>query len=145
MRTLRQSPSRRRRILIAEDDPEMRDLVAAVLEADGYQVEAVSDGAQLLERLADAYLRAALAPYDLIITDHRMPRVHGMEVLRGLSGAGGPQVILMTAFGGADLRRQARHLGAVAVFDKPFELDDLRTAVDFALSGDHGERERQGA
>lgn len=123
-----------RRILVADDDPEMRSLVCAALQADGYEVESAHDGAELLQILADAYLHTTPRQYDLIITDHRMPRIKGMEVIKGLRGGHGPPVILMTAFGGPEMRHLAKELGAAAVFDKPFEMDDLRTAVEFIFS-----------
>ena len=122
-------------ILVADDDFEMVSLVAAALERDGHHVEVAGDGAELLERLADAYLGGDSMRFDLIVTDHRMPRVAGMDVLRGLGLSGHtPPVILMTAFGGAEMRELAKKWGAVAVFDKPFEMDDLRTAVQFVFS-----------
>jgi DNA-binding NtrC family response regulator len=69
-------------------------------------------------------------PLDLIITDVRMHGVTGLEILAGLrENDWSTPVILMTAFGDAELHAEAMRLGALAVLDKPFELDALRTLV----------------
>ncbi len=123
------------RILLAEDDRDMRTLIATALVRDGYDVVEVGDGAELLTNLAEDYLSRSRAKFDLVITDHRMPRVAGLDVLRGLRlSRNTPPVILITAFGGREMRSLAKSLGAVAVFDKPFQMDDLRTAVQFVFS-----------
>jgi len=125
----------RRRILLAEDDREMRVLIASALCRDGYEVVEVNDGAELLTQMAEAYLSPEVGQFDLVITDHRMPRVAGLDVLRGLRlSHDTPPVILITAFGGREMRTTAKSLGAVAVFDKPFQMEDLRTAVQFVFS-----------
>lgn len=130
-----QKRPRRKRILLADDDCEMRSLIAVALARDGFDVVEARDGAELLSRLAEAFVRSDSPRFDLIITDHRMPRVAGLDVLRGLRlSHNAPPVILITAFGGREMRNVARSLGAVAVFDKPFQMDDLRTAVQFVFS-----------
>jgi DNA-binding response OmpR family regulator len=59
-----------------------------------------------------------------------MPGITGIEVLRGLPpGRGYPPVILITAFGDKKTHRQAEQFGAIAIFDKPFEIDDLLAKV----------------
>jgi len=126
---------RHERILLAEDDPEMRALITSALVRDGFDVVEANDGAELLSHLAEAYVSRGALQFDLIITDHRMPRVAGLDVLRGLRlSKSAPPVILITAFGGSEMRAVAKSLGAVAVFDKPFQMDDLRTAVHFVFS-----------
>jgi CheY-like chemotaxis protein len=113
------------RIIVAEDDAAMRALVVEALRKDGYDVCAVADGASLLDRLGGPLSR----PFDLIITDIRMPACDGLSVVASLRAKEcAIPVILMTAFGDAAARDSARRLDAV-LLDKPFELDDLRTAV----------------
>jgi CheY-like chemotaxis protein len=121
---------RPRRILIAEDDYEMRRLLVAALRRDGYEVTEADNGLRLLSQLYSPLHYGIRADVDLIISDIRMPGVDGLEVLSGLqSYDGAPPVILITAFGDRQVHAEANRLGAVALFDKPFDLDDLRTFV----------------
>lgn len=116
------------RILLAEDDDEWRDLIALTLRRDGHYVIEASDGGRLLVRMAAAYKRTQDS-FDLVISDIRMPVCSGLQVLEALRYAHWPTpVILMTAFGDEATRNRVEKLGAV-LFDKPFDLDDLRTAV----------------
>jgi len=123
------------RILVAEDDDEMRVLLCRALARDGYEIRDTKDGTELLERLADSYTTGTTdEDYDLIISDVRMPGWTGLQLLAGLRGIRGLPIILITAFGDAGLHQRARLLGAVATLDKPFDLDDLRTLVCHVLS-----------
>jgi CheY-like chemotaxis protein len=125
MRAVRPEPNGSVRIMVAEDDAAMRDLVVEALSQDGYAVSSVADGAALFDQLGE--LEAA--PFDLIISDIRMPVCDGLSVVATLrTRQCTTPVILMTAFGDAAARESATRLNAV-LLDKPFELDDLRTAV----------------
>jgi DNA-binding response OmpR family regulator len=121
----------RYRILLAEDDPELRSLLAMALWRDCFDVVVARDGGDLLEKLGDALLRGPTdCPFDLIISDERMPGWSGLQMPAGLRNAPGhPPVVLMTAFGSADFHSRAQALGAAASLDKPFELDMLRAVV----------------
>jgi DNA-binding response OmpR family regulator len=114
---------RRRRALIAEDDAEMRALVAVALRAEGFAVDEADDGRQL-------WLKTLLGePYDLVVSDLRLPIVDGLTVLEDLhERAPSTLVVLMTAFSDDDTRARAERLGAL-LFDKPFKLDELRAAA----------------
>ena len=69
-------------------------------------------------------------PADVIVSDERMPGVLGSEVLAGLREAQWPTpFILITGFGDEKTHQEAFRLGASAVFDKPFDLDDLRQTI----------------
>jgi DNA-binding response OmpR family regulator len=118
------------RILVAEDDDEMRRLVVEALRKDGYDVVAVNDGGRLLVALAHGFVdRGGADLADLVVSDVRMPVCTGMQILEQLRAAHWHvPMILMTAFGDPATREHARTLGAL-LFDKPFDLDDLRTAV----------------
>ena len=127
------------RVLLADDDGALRNLIAATLRADGYSVVEVSDGTELLDLIGSLLLFDADAdPLDLIISDFQMPGFSGLDVLADLRSCGlRTQVLLITAFGSEEVRAQARRLGAVAVMDKPFGMDDLRAAVyGIAAPGD---------
>ena len=117
------------RILVAEDDEEMRSAVVETLRNDGYEVSEAFDGGRLLIALARKYHVEETHPIDLLISDVRMPVCTGVQILEQMRAASSSlPVILMTAFGDEATREQARLLGAV-LFDKPFSIDDLRTAV----------------
>jgi two-component system response regulator AtoC len=118
----------RRRILIAEDDEDMRHLVGETLSRDGYQVQEAADGT-LLQARAALPAGNAREPFDLIISDIRLPGLTGLEVLERLRRAGRKvPVILMTAFVDERTLAMAASLGSVLI-SKPFELDDLRQVV----------------
>jgi CheY-like chemotaxis protein len=127
------------RILVAEDDAEMRRLVTDALREDGYEVVELADGGRLLVDIAARLKAAPEGDYediDLIVSDIRMPICTGLQILEALRQAHWrTPVILMTAFGDKATRRQAESLRAV-LFDKPFDLDDLRTAVANLLPSD---------
>ena len=118
-------------IVLAEDDYEMRTLLAVTLVKAGYKVVECPDGWRLLEHLEGHILLDSEAEkIDLIISDIRMPGITGIEILRGLPQRSGyPPVILITAFGDKKTHCQAEQFGAAAIFDKPFEIDDLLAKV----------------
>jgi len=113
------------RILVVDDDPESRDLLREVLEANGYpQVEAVADGLAAREALA----RDDDCP--IIIADLHMPNESGLELLRNLRKQNAKhQIILMSSYFSVAERKSARDLGAFALLDKPFRLSDLLQVV----------------
>jgi len=129
----RPDPSPRRpRVAVAEDNLEMRRLIAGMLRGDGYEVVEAGDGSELISRLES--LSGATGParttVELIVSDLRMPGLSGMDVLGAIrDGAGRTPFILITAFGDEQTHRAANELGAAAVLDKPFDLDVLRALV----------------
>ena len=127
---MRAPSARPARILVAEDDLEMRRLVIDSLRRDGHDVVDVTDGGQLLVRISDFYrLCSTPEPIDLILTDVQMPVCTGFDIIKGLRDAHwATPVIIMTAFGDADARARAKKLNAV-LLDKPFEMIALRTHV----------------
>jgi DNA-binding response OmpR family regulator len=140
---------RRPRVLVADDDVEMRHLVAESLRRDDYDVVEESDGGRLLVRVASVYSFDRLNdPFDLIVSDIRMPVCSGLAILKGLREARWTTpVILMTAFGDDETRERAEKLGAL-LFDKPFKMDVLRLVVRGLLldrkKDEHPSRQHQG-
>ena len=129
--------SRSFRVLLAEDDAEMRGIVAEALREDGLEVVELSDGGRLLVDISTR-LKAGRGDesIDLIVSDIRMPICTGLQILAALRDAHWhTPVILMTAFGDEATRKHAGSLKAV-LFDKPFDIDDLRTAVANLLPRD---------
>ncbi len=118
-------------ILLAEDNYEMRALLALVISGAGYEVVECPDGWRLLEYLSPYIFPSSKhGKVDLIISDIRMPGITGIDILEGLpQGEGYPPIILITAFGDEDTHHQAEQLGVAAMFDKPFEMDDLLDKV----------------
>jgi DNA-binding response OmpR family regulator len=119
------------RVLLAEDDGEMRRLLSAILRRSNCDVIEAKTGSQLWDLIVHGALGTRSEPQvDLIISDVRMPGKSGLEVLSRLrSSDESTPVILITAFGDTDTHAEAHRLGALAVFNKPFELDDLRMIV----------------
>jgi DNA-binding response OmpR family regulator len=116
-------------VLVAEDDHEMRALIAAALRRDGYEVLEVANGAQLMAAFSDRCIKAMRRTPDLVISDVRMPGRTGLDVVAGLRDAHwSVPVVLITAFGDDATHVQAQKLDAI-LFDKPFDIDDLRTVV----------------
>jgi len=116
-------------VLLAEDDREMRHLLAWALRQSGYHVTEVEDGVELIDQVATS--RAAGCDIDLVITDVRMPQVGGLEALGWLQEVGSTvPAVVVTGFGDRRLHEEAKRLGAWAVLDKPFDLDELCAVVD---------------
>lgn len=119
-------------IALAEDDPQLRSLLASALETVGYRVMSVATGEQLVASVRR--LVAEGQPLRLIITDVRMPTLGGLEAAQILRTAGHEvPLIFMTAFGDAWTRSQAADFGAL-LLDKPLSLQVLRRAVTLAIA-----------
>ena len=120
----------RPRVLVAEDDANMRELVAHILRKEGLEVEEIPDGQRLLVRLVEAFLpRRVDAGVDLIVSDVRMPFCSGLDILKKVHLSRYPiPVLLMTAFGEQGLERRVRELGG-RLLDKPFTPLALRQMV----------------
>lgn len=120
----------RHRVLVAEDDAPLRTMVATALRRAGCEVTEAADGAQLLAQLDEASRRGNLEAFHVIVSDVRMPNMSGIEVLSALKRAQRTTpVILVTGYDTEDTYAEACELGAVAVLDKPIDLDILRAAV----------------
>ena len=116
------------KVLVGEDDPHLRRLVAHALRDDGYEVRALSDGGDVLLELGSDG-----RGYSLVVCDVRMPACSGLQVLGAIRRARiDVPVILMSAFADRGLRERIEGQGAF-FFDKPFDMDDLRTAAAHAL------------
>jgi CheY-like chemotaxis protein len=120
---------RTRRVLLAEDDDEMRQLLSSTLRVEGYQITECAHGVKLAW-LLETPSTGSVQPYDIVVSDIRMPGLTALEVMEGLRSQNWPPVILITAFGDAETHETARKLGAVAVLDKPFEMGDFIDVVN---------------
>jgi CheY-like chemotaxis protein len=121
----------RPRVLVAEDDDDLRALIVWGLGTDGYDVVEARNGREAIDEVAGSLLLdEGERPPDLIITDVRMPGVTGVSLLAGIRARGWRiPIIVMTAYDIETMRPEADRLGADVVFSKPFDIDDLRTAA----------------
>jgi CheY-like chemotaxis protein len=119
------------RMLLAEDDDELRKLLLERFRSAGFEVIEAEDGTTVLECLADSILNMDRgSSFDLIVSDIRMPGFTAFHILKSARGAlKSTPVILITAFADAATHNQARSLGAAAIFDKPVDVDDLLRAA----------------
>lgn len=112
-------------VLLAEDDPDLRELLSFCFYQNGYSVTNCADGLSLLEQLQES-LEGTRETIDLVVTDIRMPGLTGLEVLESFFDQPGlPPVICMTAFGDSETHRLAEHFHAAFILDKPFDIDLL--------------------
>ena len=114
-------------VLLVEDEPPVRELVAELLREEGYEVREARDGAEAIRALDDCLLPSGRAC--LILLDMMLPRVDGVGVLRHLAERGTHvPVVAMSAS-----RKQlavAEAAGVDSVVPKPFDLDDLLAVVE---------------
>ncbi|PDT91862.1 response regulator [Bradyrhizobium sp. Y36] len=118
------------KILIADDEDSMRQLVARAIAMDGHQTVTAQDGAEALE-----ILTREDGAFDLLLTDIQMPVMDGIAL--ALSAARDfPELTILLMTGYADQRERASNLNALVhdVVTKPFSVADIRTAVADALA-----------
>ena len=116
-------------VAVADDDDDLRALVIDALQKDGCSTLEAHDGVELLELLRRSLDEPSLRP-DVLVADVKMPRLSGLGVLQALLRAHWPlPSILITAVSDESVETVARRLGAVGVLHKPFDPDDLLTAV----------------
>jgi two-component system, NtrC family, response regulator HydG len=114
-------------LLVADDDPGLRESLERTLTREGYRVVLASDGRAALERVQAGGV-------DLIVTDLRMPGLTGLELLRAAKAImPDVDVILLTAFGTVEEAVQAMKDGAYDFLTKPFRREQLIKLVDKAL------------
>jgi DNA-binding NtrC family response regulator len=106
----------------------MRDLLEEELCDVGYQVAAAAGGHAGLERVRSE-------PFDVVITDLRMPDLDGFDLIRDITAMeGAPHIVMITAFGSIETAIKAVKLGAYDYITKPFEIEELILVIDKALS-----------
>jgi CheY-like chemotaxis protein len=137
-------PPLAKRVLVVDDDPEIRLLARRALEKRGYVTEVAEDGRDALQKVE------SMRPH-LVLLDAMLPYVHGFEVCRRLKGDGRTRdiaVVMMTAiYRGWRFAQDAHEsYGADDYLEKPFHLEDLQRRVEQALKGPESHSEgRQSA
>src|SRR5256712_9284653 len=108
-----------RRVLIADDEESIRHVLTELLEERGYEVRAVTDG-------EDAMRELFARDYDALVTDVRMPKLNGLELIRAAQSTS-PEttIIVMSAYGSHDLAIEAMKAGAYDYLGKPFRPDEV--------------------
>ena len=122
------------KVLIADDEDSMRQLVARAIAMDGHETVTAQDGAEALE-----ILTREGGAFDLLLTDIQMPVMDGIAL--ALSAARDfPKLTILLMTGFADQRERASNLDALVhdVVTKPFSVADIRTAVADALASKKG-------
>jgi len=108
-----------RRVLIADDEESIRHVLTELLSGRGYEVRAVADGDEAARELA-------ARDYDALVTDVRMPRLNGLDLIRAAQSTS-PEttIIVMSAYGSHDLVIEALKAGAYDYLGKPFRPDEV--------------------
>jgi putative nucleotidyltransferase with HDIG domain len=125
--TTNPTPAAAPRILVAEDDTNVRDFCVRLLRMNGYQITAAENGRTALARLNESH-------YDLVLTDLQMPEMGGIELLHQLrQHHPGVDSIVMTAHATVETARDTLKLGAFDYLTKPVTVDDLERTVRRAI------------
>jgi CheY-like chemotaxis protein len=122
------------RILVVEDDDDLREIVSGSLMESGYDVIQASSGMEALHRLEKAFgPQATERAVDLVLSDVRMAEMDGLRLTEHIRSARWPlPVVLMSAFPSPDVRAEARRLRA-ALLPKPFRIESLRLIITITL------------
>lgn len=124
-------------ILLAEDERSVAFSISFALKADGHRIEVVSDGEEAL-----AELTRKPAAFDLLITDHSMPRMNGVEFVKRLRDtAFAGKIVVLSAHLSVENRAAYLALGVDMMVPKPFDVHLLRAAIRQIGSGDLPQQE----
>ena len=127
MRTTDALDPTRPQVLVVDDEPQIRELVAAALRREGYEVTVQPDGEAGLEALRTSR-------FDVLLTDLKMPRMSGLDLIRNAREiTPGLGAVLITAYASTETAVQALRTGADDYLTKPFRLEDLRNTVSRVL------------
>ena len=118
----------KKRILVVEDDEEMRSLLKDFIEAEGFEIDSVGNGSEAFRILVREL-------FDLVISDIRMPGLTGLDIIPGIKKLQ-PEapIIVITAFGSEEVHRRAIERGATAYLENPLRFHDLKTMIHEIMS-----------
>lgn len=118
------------KILIADDEKNMRWILEKNLKSEGFQVVTAEDGEDAFNLFLDE------AP-EMVILDYKMPKLDGMEILKRINKINSTiPVVMITAHGSTDAAVEAMKLGAVDYISKPFDINELKMTIFKALNID---------
>jgi DNA-binding response OmpR family regulator len=115
------------RVLIVDDERNIRKTLSLVLEAEGYEVDVASDGASALAKARERH-------YDIAFVDLHMPLMGGLDLTRSLRAfSEATAIVILTAYGSVSHAVAAMKLGAVDFLEKPFDPKNIRLLVEEIL------------
>jgi len=115
------------RILIIEDEKSLKEVLRILLEEEGYEITAASNGLEGMD-----YIQNDI--FDLVVTDIKMPKADGFEVLKKVKEISPSTIVIMiTAFGTTESTIEAMKLGAYDYIHKPFKIDEIRHVIEKAF------------
>ena len=113
-------------ILVADDEPAVAVAIKAALKFYGHTVVTVSNGDTAIE-----HIRAEPGRFSAVVSDHNMPGLGGLGLVKALRGAGyGGRVIILSAFLNSDVEAKYAEMGVKQILAKPFHIEKLRLALD---------------
>lgn len=113
-------------ILYAEDMPELRDVARISLSRDGHTVELAEDGLEALEKIT-----AAPGRFNMLITDHHMPRMNGVDLVRQLRATSFPgKIVIFSSELSRDVNNAYREMNVDRILNKPIFPAELRRVLD---------------
>ena len=121
------------RILIIDDDKDIRAVLRNILESYGYLCHEAAEALTALNEIQNQH-------FDLVLTDYQMPMMDGIQFLKSLSDPSGTPsvpVIMITGIGDDQTRAKALQAGAVAMFTKPLNFDELLLVIKQVISKSH--------
>ena len=125
------------KVLVADDEPKLGNIVTQMLQMDGHEVLRVGGGDEAVAALVSGR-------FDVVVTDLRMPGTDGLAVLRAARAMPSPpEVVVMTAYGSAESAVEAMKAGAADYLTKPFSMDELRMRVGRLTAQRTAERRTQ--
>lgn len=117
----------KKKLLIVDDQNGIRILLMEVFSSEGYETYQASNGKLALEIVRN------VSP-DLVLLDMKIPGMDGLDILKHIKSIDASiKVIMMTAYEELDMIKEATDLGAIMHFTKPFDIDELRQAVNQQL------------
>lgn len=127
---------KKKKVLVVDDQNGIRFLLMEVFKNEGYETFQAASGTVALE-IAEREMP------DLVLLDMKIPGMDGLEILRAIKAINSAiKVIMMTAYGELDMIKETTRLGALMHFTKPFDIDEMRVAVNGYLKDGQGESNR---
>ena len=123
---------KRKKILIVDDEPDLLKSIDLTLRIRGYFVVSVDNGADAFAKIITAH--EFKEQFDLVITDHHLPVISGIELIDRLKAEGVDVPFgMITAYGSKSLQKELQERGSLFCLDKPFNIKELVDCVSIAL------------
>jgi len=111
------------KILLVDDDKDILDVLGVLFETDGHDV-------RFAENYNEALALVETESFDLVLTDYRMPRMHGLYLLEMVKDlCPDLPVVIMTAYQTEEMKKEAKRKGAALLITKPFAYDEVMSAI----------------